>query len=106
MVESHWVKPAPIPLINRSVGWFSPILPPRPFKYRFVFKGLLQKRNPVGEHLIDISRRDVLRLLYFGQLSIIQGWLYLKLLALLLIVFLPFPFFGYLFHRPSAFPLK
>lgn len=28
MVESHWVKPAPVPLINRSVGRFFPIYPP------------------------------------------------------------------------------
>lgn len=31
MVESHWVNPAPVPLINRSVGWSNPRLPP-PFQ--------------------------------------------------------------------------
>lgn len=95
MVESHWVKPAPIPLINRSVDGSLPSYP-RPFKYRFVFKGLLQKRNPVGEHLIDISSLGM----YYHSYILVNsqlfrdGWLYLKLLALLLIIFLPFPPFG------------
>lgn len=54
MVESHWVKPALVPLINRSVGWFSHPTA-RPCRYGFVFKALLQKRNAVGEHLIDMA---------------------------------------------------
>lgn len=108
MVESHWVKPAPVPLINRSVGWFSPIFP-HPFKYRFVFKGLLQKKDAVGEHLIDISRLGM----YYHSCILANSQLFRDdyicgLLVLLLILSLSFPhFFSFCpFHCPSAFPLK
>lgn len=70
MVESHWVKPASVPLINRSVGWFSPPLPP-PFQVQICFQEIAAERDTVGEHLIDISRSGMYYTLYFGQPSII-----------------------------------
>lgn len=80
---------------------------PPPFEYRFVFKALLQKRDAVGEHLIDISRRGM----YYHSCILVNSQLFRSdyicgLIVLLLIVFLSFTLFGCRFHCPSAFPLK
>lgn len=73
MVESHWVKPAPVPLINRSVGWFSLILPP-PFQVQICFQGIAAaKVSCWGTLNGHFQRWNVLPCLHFCQLSVVQG---------------------------------
>lgn len=99
MVESYWVKPASVPLINRSVGWFSPTLPP-PFQVQICFQEIAAERDTVGEHLIDISRPGMYYTLYLVNPQIFRGDYICGLLVHLLIVFLSF------FRMPVSLPFS